>query len=503
MQCMFAPSLFIVSIHSSYSSESNTIPPPILEIGDTILDQHGPQRNASVHLALALLALAIDAGVAKVTDGAGVDAPLLPLELGDELHGADLGGARDGAGGEDGAEGVEAGLAGPQDARDLGDEVLDVAEALDHHEAVDAGLERVAHARDVVAGQVDQHDVLGAVLEARRQLVGQPLVLLGRGAPLDCAGDGVRDDAAALALDQQLRAGADDLEVGAVDVEQVRRRVDGPQVPVDVERVKVRGAGEALRRHGLDDVALDDVLLERRDVSLVPRLSDVGCVLLPQPDGLLLRKRDLGPVEKLRQLPDGCEGAVVLGIYFLCGPFGSFKNAIGDMQIGDDLDDAVEAIKHHSRVEKHKDGLGDAQDILHGPSRLGLKVTHAVVAHVADSTTGKGRQLQAGNVGGDDMAGQLLLEGGQGVAGATSEAGPGADDLARARSDKAVAAHTLGCCALKQERQLVLGARAIGLGTVVRRDLEVGGRRRDEIRRDLTIHRDEVWSLGGVLLCGL
>lgn len=217
-----------------------------LKIGNTILDQHGPQRNASVHLALTLLPLAIHTPIAKVSHGAGINAAFLSLELGDELHCADFGGARDGAGGEDGAEGVEAGLSGPEHARDLGDEVLYVAEALDHHEAVDAGLERVAHARDVVARQVHQHDVLGAVLEARRQLVRQPLVLLGRGAALDRARDRVRDDAAALALDQQLRAGADDLEVGAVDVEQVRRRVDGPKVPVDIEGVQVRGASEAL-----------------------------------------------------------------------------------------------------------------------------------------------------------------------------------------------------------------------------------------------------------------
>jgi len=68
-----------------------------LEVRDAVAEDHGADRDARVH-ALAEV---------DVADGAGVHAAALALERRDELDGADLGRARDGPGGEDGAEGVE------------------------------------------------------------------------------------------------------------------------------------------------------------------------------------------------------------------------------------------------------------------------------------------------------------------------------------------------------------------------------------------------------------
>ena len=116
--------------------------------------------------------------------------------------------------------------------------MLDVAELLDNHEAIDTYGKGVANAVDVVAGKVDEHDVLSAVLERAAEFICQSLILLWRLAALDGAGDGVRDDAAVLALDEQFGRRADDLEVFAVDVEQIRRWIDGPEVSVNIEGVE-------------------------------------------------------------------------------------------------------------------------------------------------------------------------------------------------------------------------------------------------------------------------
>lgn len=65
-------------------------------------------------------------------------------------------------------------------AADLAREVHDVRELLDLHERVDDDRLGLAHAVDVVAGEVDEHDVLGAVLDRGRQLGGKSGVLCGR-----------------------------------------------------------------------------------------------------------------------------------------------------------------------------------------------------------------------------------------------------------------------------------------------------------------------------------
>ena len=66
-----------------------------------------------------------------------------------------------------------------------------------------AGL---ADPAQVVAAQVDEHQVLGALLGVGEQLVGERLVLLRRGAAVPGAGDGVDHGPPVLDLDQRLGA---------------------------------------------------------------------------------------------------------------------------------------------------------------------------------------------------------------------------------------------------------------------------------------------------------
>ena len=306
--------------------------PARLQIRDAVLDQHRPQRDTRVHgtflprpPSVAIISVGIrarartraDAAVAEIADRARVHASLLALQLGDQFHRLDFRRAADGAGGEDAAEGVEAGHALAQNARDLRDEVLDVTELLDGHEAVDSGRERVADPVDVVAGEVDEHDVLGAVLDRVSEFGGESVVLLWRFAAFDGAGDRVGDDPAFFGFHQQFGAGADELEVVAVDVEEVGGRVDGAELAVDVEGVEVRGAREALGWDGLDDVAGRDVSFEGRDVFFEAGAADVGGVFLVCPYRRLGRQWGFGTCEEIHHCVNGrlslgiCLGEVV------------------------------------------------------------------------------------------------------------------------------------------------------------------------------------------------
>ncbi len=119
-----------------------------------------------------------------------------------------------------------------------------VAVGLDLHQLVDRDPAVLAHAPEVVAPQVDEHHVLGALLLVGEQLLGDPAVVLGGVAP--------RGRVPAIGLvarpgrpadrQQRLRARARDLEVAEVQEVHVRARVDRAQPAVDRERLDRRRA---------------------------------------------------------------------------------------------------------------------------------------------------------------------------------------------------------------------------------------------------------------------
>ena len=140
-----------------------------------------------------------------------------------------------------------------------------VSTAMKRSTSTDAVL---ADAAEVVAAEVDEHDVLGALLLVGEQLLGDPLVVRERRAARARAGDRPRRDVAARDRQHRLGRGARDLEVQEVQEVHVRARVDDAQPAVDRERVDVEVGRPALRRHDLERVAGVDVLDDPRDVRL-------------------------------------------------------------------------------------------------------------------------------------------------------------------------------------------------------------------------------------------
>jgi hypothetical protein len=104
------------------------------------------------------------AGVRHVAHGTAVGATLGRLELVDDLHRPDLRRAAQGAGREGSLQDVERVTAGLELAGHVTDQVHHVRIALDLHEFGDLDGAELGDATDVVASEVDQHDVLGALL---------------------------------------------------------------------------------------------------------------------------------------------------------------------------------------------------------------------------------------------------------------------------------------------------------------------------------------------------
>ena len=110
-------------------------------------------------------------------------------------------------------------------------------------------LDRARHAdpAEVVAGQVDEHHVLGALLRVGEQLLGQPDVLLRRSPRgAGCRPAGGRRPASPVtvtsASGEEPTTSNGRLPAGEAQQVHVRRRVGRPQHPVEVERVDRRSA---------------------------------------------------------------------------------------------------------------------------------------------------------------------------------------------------------------------------------------------------------------------
>ena len=176
-----------------------------------------------------------------------------------------FGRARDGPRREARAQEVERADPVAQLADDLRDEVGHVREALRLHEPLDPHGPRPADAREVVAAEVDEHHVLGAVL------LGGEQALRVAGARRGRPGDRVEARAPSLDLDERLRRRADQGELAELEQEEVRRGVDAAEGAVELERARRGRPLRPLREDDLEGVARADVLLARRPTARTRR----------------------------------------------------------------------------------------------------------------------------------------------------------------------------------------------------------------------------------------
>ena len=161
-------------------------------------------------------------------------------------------------------------------ALDVGDDVHDVAVALDEEAVGHLDRADLGDAADVVAAEVEQHQMLGALLRIGEQFGGERLILGRRLAARPRAGDRADAHLAVAHADQDFRARDDDLEAAEVEEAEIGRGIDPPQRAIERKGRQVEAAGEALRQHDLEGVAGDDIVLRLGDHGEKLALAGVG-----------------------------------------------------------------------------------------------------------------------------------------------------------------------------------------------------------------------------------
>ncbi len=374
-------------------------------------------------------------------------------------------------------------MVGPEGPFDVGDDVHDVRVALDGHEVghLDGGV--VADPPDVVAGEVDQHDVLGPLLGVGEELLGHGLVLQGIVAAGTGPGDGADGDLPPLGADVDLWGGADQGEVVQLEAEHVGRGIDQPERAVEIGGIALEGDLEALGGDDLEDIARADELLHPLGHAQIFLLGHVDLRL--ELDRIEAVGEELvvdGALQLLLEAVDLGDGLVV-------GPV----DVALDVGVGDQLHPAVDVVEDHQRIGDDEVGIGNVEVVELGAGDGLLEVGDRLVGEVADGAAVEEGEVPRGDrpVGGHQP---LQLDEGIGLAGELALAAvlldddflpPHGEDPARVRAEKGIAGEFLPALdRLEEER---LGARLLG-GV----ELEVGGDGRIEIGDDLPVDRNQV-----------
>ncbi len=279
--------------------------------------------------------------------------------------------------------------------------------------------------------------MLGALLLVGEQLLGDPLVVLERGAARARAGDRARRDVPAGDGQHRLRRRARDLKVEEVQEVHVRARVDDAQPAVDRERVDLDVRRPALRRHDLERVAGVDVLDDPRDVGLELLARHVRGEDRARA-GRRGRRPRHGAGEQVARLLDRRDGVGVGRLEASVPGVGVHVHEHGDRVL--EMVEDEQHVGQHERHVRQPDGVG---------VRLAERLdrAHEVIAEVADRAAGERRHVRPRRLAvARDLLGRERVRIGRLVT-----EGP-AHDLARAHADEAVAPDLLAALGgLEQE----------------------------------------------------
>ena len=142
------------------------------------------------------------------------------------------------------------------------------------------GFHVAAVARQIVARQIYQHDMLGILLGVGRKSFSRLRVGLRVSRAARRAGYGVDPCVASLDAAVGLGRGAEDAGTAEIEVEEIWRRVDGAQRTVELEVVARIRLYEAARKYDLEDVAAQAVGNAAVDVGKVLLVGE-GAAALP------------------------------------------------------------------------------------------------------------------------------------------------------------------------------------------------------------------------------
>ena len=260
-----------------------------------------------------------------------------------------------------------------------------------HHLAEALDRELIGHlnrgcprdAADVVAAQIEQHQMLGAFLLIRQQFGFERLVLLERRAARPRAGEWANGHGALAHSHQDFRARANDREAAEVEEIKKGRWIDPPQRPVERKGRQFERRLETLRQHDLENVPGGDVLLGDTHHTLVFDGGNVG--------GWPHRERSR--LEIGRSMRQWCIERIEDGREALArareGRLG--RDADFWAHRRDDGNHVFHGVEHDHDGGAHQHRVGNPDRVGVGLRQL-LHQPHHVVAKVAENAGGHGRQ---------------------------------------------------------------------------------------------------------------
>ena len=201
------------------------------------MDDGGAQGNAGIH------GLPIGG---KVPHAAAVGAAPVGFELINGFHGADFGGAGDCARGKTGQKGIHNIHFGTQRALNGGNDVHDVGIPLDAEGVFDLNAARDAHTADVVAAQIQQHQMFRDFFGISHQARGQRLILFLGFAPWPRASDGANGHLAFGDFDEGFGTGSHQHQILHIQKKQIGGRVQTAQSAIIGKGIPIKGAGKPL-----------------------------------------------------------------------------------------------------------------------------------------------------------------------------------------------------------------------------------------------------------------
>ena len=206
----------------------------------------------------------VELGVARgrdQADRAGIDAARLTLQFADDLHGANLRRAGDRAARKQRAQHVLEPHIGSELGDDAGGHLVHRAIGLDREQVGDLDRADLGNAAEIVAQEIDNHEILGALLFIDGEPGLEAGVFARRASPGRRALHRARRDVLALAAEEEFGRERKHVERASVDEGAVGHALLAPERRI--KRDRIAGKVEAIFQREIDliDVARGDVVL--------------------------------------------------------------------------------------------------------------------------------------------------------------------------------------------------------------------------------------------------
>ncbi len=120
----------------------------------------------------------------------------------------------------------------------------DLAVALDEELVGDLDSADLGDAADIVAAEIEQHQMLGAFFRIGEEFGLKRLIVMRRGAARSCAGNWTDSDFAARSFDQDFRARSGDGETAEIEEIEIGRGIDPAQRAIERNGCSAKGASK-------------------------------------------------------------------------------------------------------------------------------------------------------------------------------------------------------------------------------------------------------------------